>query len=144
MKVIIVDLDGTICDDRHRKHFAESKQYDRYHQGSLVDEIKNKFLIMPFLKVHNYVIATGRNDKFRTQTFDWLRAKGLPAPLQLMMRPEGNKESNVELKRQWLASLREKHDPILAFEDNPLAVDMYRENGVPCIDVTTIRGDFND
>lgn len=38
-KYIICDLDGTLCDHRHRIYLAWSKQWDSYNAGCVADYV---------------------------------------------------------------------------------------------------------
>jgi len=49
----------------------------------------------------------------------------------LLMRPQGSYEPDYVVKESLLNTLKENgHNPVIAFEDRPLVIDMFRRNGL--------------
>lgn len=74
-QVIICDLDGTLCNDRHRLHLASAGDWDGYHQ--LIPNDTPVAPVQEFLKsslIHgvDVIFMTGRPNKFRQATVDTL------------------------------------------------------------------------
>ena len=112
MTVVICDLDGTLCDHRHRVHLALSGDWDAYH--ALLSKDEPHSAVLNFLKdqsMHNEPIyfLTGRPEQYRTQTIAWLRDVAdlhlLDDFKDLLMRPKGDFSSDVELKKQGLDAI---------------------------------------
>ena len=51
------------------------------------------------------------------------------------MRPAGDRTSGAELKRAWLHEPRIKLVDFV-FEDDAAVVEMWRDEGVPCLQIT--------
>ena len=67
-----------------------------------------------------------------TQTSIWLQQHGLDN-IPLKMRPSGDYQSDVYLKRFWLSQLDK--NPTLVFDDRDSVVQMWRDNGIVCCQV---------
>jgi hypothetical protein len=79
-------------------------------------------------------IWTGRSDLVRPETERWLMNNGIGNYHLKRMRPHGDHQPDVHLKRKWLyAPFGERPD--LVFEDRARVVAMWREEGIPCFQV---------
>lgn len=138
MSVIILDLDNCISDDAWRvKHIdwsaPVSTRYTNYHSLAGMDRLANNPELL--CKGHDIVVSTSRPDTVRMQTTGWLLRNGL-RPWIIMMRPVGNQEPSVDLKRSNLLALRDGYnvkfgDILMAYDDHAEIVEMYKEHGVP-------------
>jgi hypothetical protein len=148
----IFDLDGTLALIDHRRAILTDKSipsFDRWPRfyRACVDDEPNLPVLEILDNLHaNYEIEiwSGRSDIVKTQTLTWLR-KHLYYPLTkvtLRMREEGDFTPDDELKQQWLFSLPKAHrESIIAiFDDRQKVVDMWRRNGLTCLQVA--QGDF--
>lgn len=160
--IYIFDLDGTLCDNRHRLHYIagthhktnETKDYQAYHKACVDDEP------LPLVHTLNAVLGTskwmefvptrvkfftGRSDIAYTETVEWLyrfcNAYQIDETV-LKMCKDGDWRKEFILKNNWLVELL-KDTPasqIIAFDDCRQCVDMYRRHGVTCCQVA--EGDF--
>lgn len=109
IRLVVCDLDGTLCNDKHRSHLASSGDWDAYHAG-LVDDQPHEDVLW-FLRVMEeqgirVVFNTGRPDEYRSQTVEWLNDQGLhegDSYEDLIMRGKGQTGSDVLIKPQNLA-----------------------------------------
>lgn len=135
MKTAIFDIDGTIANIEHRVHLAIAKEWDEFHKDLHLDSTNDPVIeICRELKNKGYqiVLMTGRPENYLHRTKYWLNKNGI-IPSRIFMRPVGDYTGDVELKRSWLAELRETgYDVVMAFEDRQRVVDMWREEGVFC------------
>jgi hypothetical protein len=139
---IVVDLDGTLCDSKHREQHAQNGEWDRFHEGlsedlpnhdviALLDVIESSFMSVQVIG------CTGRNERFRTLTQKWLAKYNVSMDV-LLMRPDGDYRSDQELKPTMLANFLDcKEDRIcdeIAFilEDRDKVVERWRELRVHC------------
>lgn len=136
-RCIIVDLDGTTCDNKHRQHHMVGAKknwkafFDAIPGDTLVPEIKWMIdLVFRHTDV-GIILATGRPSQTGDMTKEWLASNGVPYTY-LMMRAEGDGTSDSTCKKNMLKSIREMgFDPFLCIDDRPEVVAMWRENGVP-------------
>ena len=141
-KAIIFDLDGTICDDSHRLPLLTENEgnitdkiWDQYHGCCIEDNPIEVVASCAKGLAYGYwiIIITGRDEKYREATLNWLFVNNVPHQ-ELYMRPNGNHCSSVDLKRKiYHDHIKNKYDVIGVFEDRKCVVDMWREEGLICL-----------
>lgn len=137
---VIFDLDGTLADITHRLHYikGEKKNWDAFHAACVDDAPKENVIEIFKTMARNYqvTIVSGRSSVVRQETLDWL-AKHDIRPHGLIMRDAGDFSPDHELKRHWLQTFRlgHKSDILCVFDDRQRVVDMWREEGLTCLQV---------
>lgn len=146
-KCIIVDIDGTISLRGPRSIFDYSKVY--------LD--KPDFRITTFLKEvlnetqYEIIFLTGRDAECRDVTIEWLEKHfcpqywinmGVRQPIwKLYMRSAGDRRPDFEVKKEiYKENIEPWNDVIAVFEDRDQCVDMWREEGILCLQPA--RGNF--
>lgn len=134
---IIVDIDGTIADNQHRQSVLEfsPKNWDTFFS-----ECVNDLPIEPIVGIiqilssyHSILFVTGRNEKYRIITEAWLHKHEIPFE-ELYMRPNGDYRCDHEMKEFLLINeIRKQYNPKLAIDDRQSVVDMWRRNGLICL-----------
>lgn len=143
--LVVIDLDGTLCNVEHRLHKLERKSkldrpdWDAFNIACSLDEpyydVLN--LIHTLYKAGDRVILlTGRDERYRRVTEMWLQYHGLGGRyLQLLMRPKGNIGSDADVKPLVLARfLKESEWDGIDFilEDRYKMVEKWRDLGYDC------------
>ena len=152
-KTIIFDLDGTLALIDKRR--AISTKPNGKLDWDIFFDPKNISLDEPNTPViktaqlfhaqgFRIVILSGRSDRTKDTTIDWLNQHNVPFDL-LQQRPEDKHYwPDNELKQFWLDDLfpGELKDVnlIAVFDDRDKVVKMWRNNGVRCCQVA--EGDF--
>lgn len=98
-KVIIVDLDGTLCDHNHRVHLAQAGQWDEYHFG-IPDDPPNSDVVslVNYLAEKYYIlVVTGRMEYCRNMTTKWLLKHNVIVD-EIIMRPNDDYSKAKDLK----------------------------------------------
>lgn len=140
-KTVVFDIDGTLADHRHRLHFIEGpvKDWKAFFDGMSNDGVFQpvcELLWMFYRSGTNVVFVTGRPERYRAVTKDWL-ARKLSIEVKdenLLMRHDGNRRSDVVIKTEALAALEARDmRPFLAIEDRERCVQMWRAHGVTCL-----------
>lgn len=134
--VIIFDIDGTLADVRHRVHFVSSSEKSERDWKSFNREMVNDFPIMDMVILFNEFkrlgykiwIMTGRQEKFRSFTEQWLFWNGVYFD-KLRMRPDKDQRKDYICKSDML-SKEEQEEIFLIVEDRQTVVDMWRERGL--------------
>lgn len=145
--IVVFDIDGTLANNNHRRHFLEQEKKDWKSYNSLMAEDGLYEDIAELLKTlsneGNYVIlCTGREEVYRKTTWDWLNAKGLRSDvLALYMRAEKDYRSDAIVKVELLREIDEDYGrPWLWFDDRQQVVDAIRADGIRVLQVQP--GDF--
>lgn len=134
---IIVDIDGTIADCRHRRHFVIDGAHDwkSFNESMVMDTpIQPVIDLVNELAAHNYIIlCTGRSHDYYHHTVKWLYDNNVSYNT-LMMRLSGNYDPDDILKESILKQLKSDNRwPDLVIDDRQSVVDMWRRNGIICL-----------
>lgn len=140
---VLVDLDGTLADARHRLHHLDRKprNWDAFNGAAGKDPlITATFRWLESLGDHlSIVILTGRPTTVADLTVAWLAQHQVRWDL-LAMRPANDRAEAANLKRRLLDALRHLgFDPQLAIDDEAGVVAAYERAGVPCLQITSHR-----
>tara|TARA_B100000287_G_C20511994_1_gene733431 strand:- start:477 stop:923 length:447 start_codon:yes stop_codon:yes gene_type:complete len=145
-QTIIFDVDGTIADVEHRRHFVTQKPAD---WKSFKEETVNDTPVQWVVDIAKRFIAQGddvaffsaRNESQRgiteTQISEWIGNghKGL------FLRPDGDFRPDEEFKSDLADKFEEFGGKIdLVFDDRNKVVDMWRARGTTVVQVA--EGDF--
>ena len=89
---------------------------------------------------HELVVVSARNERHRNVTDDQLRKAGIEFS-HLFLREDEDFRSDDEFKKDVLDALIDADwKPDLVFDDRNRVVEMWRANGIPCVQVA--EGDF--
>ena len=161
---VIFDLDGTLADVTHRRHYVEGKtgkkDFPAFHAASSND-VPNEAVAWLFRAVRNTrspigspppwgdrttdafpvpVICTGRPEEYRQQTEAWLLRHCI-TPYALHMRRTGDFRPDAVIKREMYVTLRlSGFRPLFAVDDRDSVVKMWRDLGLTCMQVA--EGNF--
>ena len=152
MRNIVFDVDGTIANCDHRRVHITNGNND---WDSFRDQTVNDTPIQDVCDIARDHVANGDNVMFVSarnnaqrditlqQINDWI---GIDDPI-LFMRPDGDFRPDNVFKRDILEFLRQDDilggNPDIVYDDRNQVVDMWRDNGVNCIQVVDRdQGDF--
>jgi len=135
--IVIVDLDGTLADVRHRLHFIQGsgkKRWKRFFQAQENDAPVAPLVtrVRELSREHEIVIVTARPDVCRDGTERWLEKHSIPYS-RMFMRPSGDHRPDYIVKREVLDTIGRER-VCMVFEDRPLVCRMYREAGLEVIE----------
>lgn len=139
-RIAIFDVDGTLMNVNHRRHYVSGKDKDwpAFFDAMEFDTINDHVFHMAHAlhnDDYNIIVVSGRNEKHREITEKQL-AFGKLSYSELIMRPDNNYEPDFVFKKSVLDAFVEADmKPQFAVDDRPSVVQMWRENGVPCFDV---------
>ena len=151
MKNVIFDLDGTLALIDARRTLATKSgkmDWDVFFDPKNIDlDLPNHAVIAmaQTLKAagHRIIILSGRSKATKDATNTWLKKFNVPCDI-LKMRPTSKDfmfMPDDKLKQRWLDQLfTDKNDIICVFDDRQNVVDMWRDNGLTCMQVAP--GDF--
>lgn len=146
-KAIIVDLDGTLANTKHREKYVKQKpkNFKMFH-SLLIDDTPNIWCVelIKSMRSSGYeiIFLTGRDDNWKKQTMEWLRQNNIDIQQdRLLMRRSGDHRPDFEVKKEFYEStIKDKFDILFAIDDRTQVVDMWRDIGITCLQCA--RGDF--
>lgn len=135
-QVIVVDLDGTLCDVRWRQHLAQAKEWDQFHEGIPYDKPHDD-VVTAVRALHTagleLIGCTGRPEYTRIATEWWLVKHDIPLDC-VLMRPAFDYRPDVVVKietlKQWLKETEKQ--VLFVLEDRDCMVSAWRSAGFNC------------
>jgi predicted secreted acid phosphatase len=140
VRVFVFDIDGTVSDNAHRKHHldCEPKNWTAFFDAQHLDPTHEAvvFLLKALWNAgEEIVFATGRDEKNRDVTANWLREHYIPFA-GLYMRPEGDRRDDSIIKVEQLRRIEaDGYEVALWFDDRQRVVDALRAVGVKVLQV---------
>jgi hydroxymethylpyrimidine pyrophosphatase-like HAD family hydrolase len=148
-KALIIDLDGTLADIEHRRHFVEKKEGSRRDFKAFEDAIPKDRLnqwcaeiIDRFKRDHSIIFVTGRmwNEATARLTRDWLFQKGIDYNF-IFARKDQDFRPDTEVKKEIFENeIKGKYDVTFCVDDRSSVVKMWRSIGLTCLQCD--EGDF--
>ncbi len=133
----IFDIDGTLADCRHRLHYIQGKKkdYDAFY-GALSQDSPiwatidlTRVLFSPETDI---LVVSGRPSNYRELTLKWLDTNGVLFS-KAFFRQAGDFRSDYIIKKEILDQIiKDGYNILAVFDDRPLVVKMWRENGLTC------------
>ena len=150
---VICDVDGTIVniEKRHALAKAGAKKGKKLNWNIFLDDkviLENDVeqedvtgVIKSLIQSgHRVIITSARNERHRTVTENSLNVAGVFRSA-LFLRPDGDFRTDSEFKQEVLNSLiANDWKPDLVFDDRNQVVNMWRQNGLTCVQVA--EGNF--
>jgi hypothetical protein len=152
---IICDLDGTLANCEHRVHHVRDKpkNWDAFYKGvkddgvnEVVDSILHCMLTPDDMGSvgHHIIFCSGRPERCRADTESWINRNTSfyvrKAPYTLLMRKDGDFRADYIVKQEILDTHIDKDRVLFCLDDRQQVVDMWRRNGLVCLQVA--KGDF--
>jgi hydroxymethylpyrimidine pyrophosphatase-like HAD family hydrolase len=149
--LIVFDIDGTLANIEHRLHHVRSKpkNWAAFDAGIPNDKV-NLPVAEAFHSLrdagHDIVFASGRNERSRDATVDWLDRKNFWCvdSSKLYMRKADDFRSDDIVKREMLDQIITDFGkkPDMVFDDRPRVVRMWRDAGIFVFNVYQGEEDF--
>lgn len=132
--ILICDLDGTLAIHNGRNPYDMVKCETDGYSREILDIITSM----------NYgvIFVTGREEKWREKTVWWLTNQVVfPFDYQLFMRPtDDHREDSIIKQEIYDREIKGKYNVEFVLDDRNRVVDMWRRNGLTCLQVA--EGDF--
>jgi hypothetical protein len=149
--LVVFDIDGTLANIEHRLDYVRSKpkNWKAFDAGIPNDKVNEPvarvFHSMVASDFNNdIVLASGRNERSRQATEDWLELNGLGHYDKLYMRKTDDRRCDDIVKREMLDQIIADYGkkPDMVFDDRPRVVRMWRDNGIFVFNVYQGEEDF--
>lgn len=136
---IIFDIDGTLTNVDHRRYHVTGgrKEWGAFFSKMASDPINHpiRYLLWCLYADNQIILCSGRPEDYREITEKYMRDHGIDYHA-LYMRASGDMRADHVVKKEMLDEIRAAgHDVIFSVDDRPTVVRMWRENGVPCLQV---------
>ena len=143
----IFDLDGTICDVRHRRQYVATKprNWDAWNAG-LANDKPHKAVQMVYQALRSsyetdLIIVSGRSDDYMNQTVNWLTDNEIFYDEIYMRKYKDHRDDSV-VKGEIADQIEENYKIFAVFDDRKRVVDMWSNRGIFVFDVGQGKGDF--
>lgn len=146
---IIVDIDGTLADNKHRSHHVEKspKNWDAFNSLMHLDKPHAAVvrLVRTLHPVYIVILVTGRQECHRAETEAWLDKHHIPHN-GVFMRATGDFRSDSIVKREILERdilgkvMYDLNDIWFVLDDRNSVVKMFRDVGLVVLQCAD--GDF--
>ena len=145
-KVVLFDMDGTLADIRHRRTFLDQSTADwKAFNAAMGDDTPNVPIVSLYTSLwdsgsYELIIVTGRNERYRKLTEQWLSWNEIPFG-RMLMRADDDSRADHIIKEEILDQLLGEGKTILfTVDDRQQVVDMWRRRGITCLQCDV--GDF--
>ena len=141
----VFDIDGTLANGSHRKHFLDQKprKWDEWEKLLHLDTPNHDIVFFLHLGKAigmSIVICTGRSEETRKRTEQWLVDHGITYDM-MYMRPAKDYRDDSVIKKEALEKMRMAgYDPKVVFDDRDRVVKMWRDQGIRVLQVA--EGNF--
>jgi len=135
-ELVIFDIDGTLADISERAHHVRTKpkNWNAFNAGMAQDKAIHSMVrlcnILYASGIH-IVLCSGRNEKNRPETVEWLSRQGVNYH-ELLLRKDEDFRSDAIVKREILGTL-DKSNVLFVVEDRSRVVEMWRSEGLVCL-----------
>ncbi|WP_181794891.1 hypothetical protein [Streptomyces sp. WELS2] len=134
--IAVFDLDNTLADTAHRQHFLERRprDWDAFFGAAPADPplAEGVTLAVRSARTCEVVYLTGRPERYRRDTLDWLAAHGLPEG-RVFMRPDADRRPARRTKLEILRRLARDHEVHVLVDDDELVCDDAGRAGFPVV-----------
>jgi hypothetical protein len=132
----VIDLDGVVADVRHRLHHVTGRRrdWDAFFDGIDDDDVlpEGRAIADRLAADHEIVYLTGRPERTRSKTEDWLVRHRLPRA-EVIMRPEGDRRPARLLKPRLLRQLAAGRSVAVVVDDDAAVCAALEKAGWPVL-----------
>lgn len=143
-KCIIVDIDNTLSNATHRQHLVECapgyRKWDEFFALAGYDQPNEwcRQLCWSMQRKFKIIFITGRWEKMRAETEEWLRVHLGWRPhhdYELFMRPsDDQRQDNLVKLDIYNKAVEPRYRVLFCVEDRKRVVDMWRAAGLDVLD----------
>ena len=138
---VICDIDGTVADISHRQHYVMNrpKNWKMFNHTMHLDQPNYDIIwLIKMMQAAGVTVlmASGRSEDQREVTEIWLREVATITYTKLYMRPSKDNRSDDIIKAEILEQMwHDGYIPTMAIDDRNKVCDMWRANGLRCLQV---------
>jgi hypothetical protein len=132
----VVDLDGVVADVRHRLRFVRGprKDWNAFFDAAADDPVlpEGRAVLDRLAADHDVAYLTGRPERTRAATEQWLARQGLPRG-RVFMRREGDRRPARMVKPRLLTQLARGRAVAVVIDDDEAVCAAYERDGWPVL-----------
>lgn len=143
----VFDLDGTLCDVRHRRQYVATKprNWNAWNAG-LVNDTPHLAVQKVFQALRqdldvSLIIVSGRSDDYKEQTIKWLTDHEIFYDEIYMRKYKDHRDDSV-VKGEIADEILKTYNILGVFDDRQRVVNMWIERGIFVFDVGQGAGNF--
>ena len=147
--LVVFDIDGTLANIEHRLGYVRSKpkNWAAFDAGIPNDKVNAPVAAVFHQMVdagHAVILASGRNERSRAATEQWLAENKLRGYQKLYMRKADDFRGDDIVKQEILDEIIRDYGkkPDMVFDDRKRVVDMWRRNGIWVFDCNQSGEEF--
>jgi len=137
--VAVVDIDGVVADVRHRLHHVTGRPKDwRSFFAAAADDgllAEGGHAVRSLAEVYDVVYLSGRPERLRRVTEEWLARHDLPAG-DLRLRPHDDYRPSSDFKVEALRAIAVARTVVVLVDDDPRVLDAARAAGFDVLPAT--------
>lgn len=132
-RAIVCDIDGTLA------LFGDANPYDRDFDKDVIND-SVRYVLEGNDQFNEIIFVSGRSDKFRKVTEEWLSRYGF-GDYPLFMRKDGDSRKDVIIKSEiYNKHIKDKYNVLFVLDDRDQVVEFWRSQGLTCLQVA--EGNF--
>lgn len=150
-KAIIVDIDGTLADCEHRRHFVHPPEGQKKDWPGFFNAMDKDPVIPHVLDIVErfqsdgtegiaIVFCSGRPDDYMKLTKEWLAQTGIKYDRLLMRKRYDSRRDDIVKEIILDFEILTRYVPYFMLDDRDQVVKMWRKRGYPCLQVA--EGNF--
>jgi phosphoglycolate phosphatase-like HAD superfamily hydrolase len=132
----VLDIDGVLADVRHRLRHLERrpKNWAAFFLAAPGDPLlpEGAAVAARLAVEHEVVYLTGRPERCRRDTLDWLGRHGLPEG-RLLMRGDDDRRPARQTKLWHLRALGRRGNVVVLVDDDPEVIEAASAAGIPTL-----------
>jgi hypothetical protein len=148
--LVAFDIDGTLANIEHRLDYVRTKpkNWKAFDAGIPNDKVNQSVAMMFWAlqeqEMHDIILASGRNERSRQATEQWLTHNALGGYQKLYMRKADDFRSDDIVKLEILDEIIADYGrkPDMVFDDRPRVVRAWRSQGIFVFNVYQGEEDF--
>jgi phosphoglycolate phosphatase-like HAD superfamily hydrolase len=136
MDSILFDLDGTIADPFHRRHFVRIKprNWPAFFKAQVNDTVIEPIatIARELYKEGKYkvIIFTARPDTYKEMTETWLKKHNINYHAIYMRKGDDNRDDSITKKEMYEKLLLDGYQPLAVFDDRPKVCRFWKSIGL--------------
>ncbi len=130
--IAVFDIDGVLADATHRQHHVarRPKDWDAFFSSVGDDPVMEtgRQQLRDLAATHDVVLLSGRPERCRADTVDWLDRHGIAA-IRLVLRADDDHRPAAALKADLVRGIGGPEDIAVIVDDDELVVERLRGLG---------------